>query len=407
MHASPTISISNLQYPSTLILGKQVTASFTVAYSGVTPNINYLVAGITKSELSDWATGSVISSGPDNCPTDPYRTWAASCLYQPKNTDGSENVAFSIIVSSVGTYSFDAEAEIVHYSTSNCPASTSYVCLDAFSRGNPVPISIRDKFTVTIGIADKVSVTLDGTQENPGYISLQLSPGTHTISVPNIVQIDSTSRLRFSGWLDGSNQTTRTVDLEEDTNFGATYVTQYLVTANSESTLGSGWYDQGTVVQTSVNTSQPLNSYRVLVDGFDGWYNGAQLVSKATNASLTVNGPLNLTAKWNYLPYVPPVMVVVIVGGLILLLRRADSLSTVGFPKLTRRRRSRRRSKRTTRPRSPTTSVAENALPTVEQIGKGDIEMTDKNGDMMMFCPQCGARISRNSKLCKECGFKL
>lgn len=123
-------------------------------------------------------------------------------------------------------------------------ASTSFE--QTVSNPSFFSISLVDKFTFTVSIPSQVPVTLDGVQQGAGSASLQLSPGTHTVSVPDLVQIDSTSRLEFNGWSDGSTQTTRTFDLESDTEITATYTTQYLVNATNDSTVQSGWYDQGT-----------------------------------------------------------------------------------------------------------------------------------------------------------------
>jgi uncharacterized repeat protein (TIGR02543 family) len=200
------------------------------------------------------------------------------------------------------------------------------------SSDNEFSVSIIDKFTLTISVPSHVSVTLDGVQQAAGSTNIQLNPGPHVISTPPIVQLDSTSRLRFNGWSDGSNETTRTFDLESDTQISANYVTQYYVSASSDSTLISGWYDSGATIQLSVDQSQALNSYRVLLSGFNGWYNGDQLVSSSPSTTITVTGSLNLSAKWNILPYVPPIVAVAAIVGLVLFLRRRKGgVSSPGY----------------------------------------------------------------------------
>jgi predicted GH43/DUF377 family glycosyl hydrolase/predicted RNA-binding Zn-ribbon protein involved in translation (DUF1610 family) len=253
-------------------------------------------------------------------------------------------------------------------------------------------------FTLGVSVPDQVSVTLDGTQESAGSTSLQLSPGVHTISVPNMVQIDSTSRLKFNGWSDGSTQLTRTLDVESDTQLSVTYVTQYLVNATTDSTLQSGWYDQGTVLQLNV-TNQLLNSYRLFTGGFDGWYNNGQLVSKSPSASLTVDGPVNLTDSWNYLPYLPPVLIVVIVAVILFLARRGTIPISRKMPQDKRSKRTRSKSKVEAVTSKPEKQVAHTAE--VKEAVPISVAKTT------MYCPQCGAVISRDSKFCKECGTKL
>jgi hypothetical protein len=223
-------------------------------------------------------------------------------------------VSFALTVNSAGSRKFLAFAVI---EDANFKAIVSSPALP-----NEFSISFIDKFTLTVNVPSKVSITLDGVQEGAGSNSIQLSPGTHVVSVPGMVQIDSTSRLKFNGWSDGSTQTTRAFDLESDTEIQAMYVTQYFVSATSDSTLASGWYDSGTIVQFSVNEAQPLNGYRVVVGGFDGWYNGGQLISKSASASITITGPVDLSATWNILPYVPPVVTIAANVGVVLFYRR-------------------------------------------------------------------------------------
>jgi hypothetical protein len=123
---SGTVSISNLQYPTTVLLGQQVIVSFTVSFSGFTPGVTYLVAGIPNADNSGWASGSVIRSSPDNCPEGTNPGGQALCFYQPAESAGSENLAFSLTVTSAGTFSFyGAEAEPALSSTS-CTSGWCY-----------------------------------------------------------------------------------------------------------------------------------------------------------------------------------------------------------------------------------------------------------------------------------------
>ena len=110
---SGTVSISNFQYPTTVLLGQQTIVSFTVSFSGFTPGVTYLIVGVPNADGSNWASGSVVSSSPDNCPepTEQDRGLAV-CFYQPVESQGSENLVFSLTVNSVGTFSsYGAEAE--------------------------------------------------------------------------------------------------------------------------------------------------------------------------------------------------------------------------------------------------------------------------------------------------------
>ena len=118
--ASGTVTISNFQYPTTVLLDQQAIVSFTVSFSGFTPGVTYLVVGVQNADGSNWASGSIVSSTPDNCPepTEQDRGLAV-CFYQPVQSQGSENLAFSLTVTSTGTFSsYGAEAEPALRSTS-------------------------------------------------------------------------------------------------------------------------------------------------------------------------------------------------------------------------------------------------------------------------------------------------
>ena len=406
MHAqgNETVNISNLQYPTTVGLSKQVVVSFTVDYSGITAGSDYLVAGVTNSAKTEWITGSVTTSSPDNCPPNTGTdALTASCAYQPAQAQGSENLAFSVTLNSTGTYSFSTAA-LIEYP--GCSASGSW-CTAAYQNSNPFSITLVDKFTLTVSVPDQVSVTLDGVPQDVGPTSSQFSPGTHVISVPDIVQLDSTSRLKFNGWSDGSNQTAKTFDLESDMEIDATYVTQYLVTSAADSTLESGWYNQGTVLQFTVDNTQLVNQYRLLVGGFDGWYNAGQLITKSPSASFTVDGPLNLSDKWNYLPYLFPVLIFAIVAVILFFARRGN-IPTPELPglKMLRPKRSR---KRTRRSKTKVETIAREPERQVTEMAeiKESAEPIAESKKTTMFCRECGAKIPRDSTYCEECGTKL
>jgi hypothetical protein len=385
-----TISVSNPIYPSRAVLGKDVDVSFTVNWSGV-PTDDSILAGVADVSHEYWVNGSMVSSSSNICQANTKHNWADCYILSP-GSDGSSTIGFSLDIGQTGLYSYITYAEILY-------SCSSGVCGYANSESSTFSILVIEQFTLTVGVPSQVQLNLDGVPQSAGSFALQLSPGVHAMSVPDIVQIDSTSRLRFNGWSDGSNQTTRTFDLESDTELAATYVTQYLVTATVDSTLQSGWYDQGTVAEFTVNNTQLGTSYGLLVGGFDGWYKNGQLLSKSPSASITINGPVSLNDKWNYLPYLPPLLIVVIVG-VILFFRGNIPPQRLPELKMPRPKRSRIRTRRS-KPKvetvtpQPETQVAQTKVKEVKPA---------KTAKTIMYCNQCGAAISRDSKFCKECG---
>jgi len=83
----------------------------------------------------------VITSSPDKCPSGHVAS-DAYCLYQPTQAEGSENLAFSVTLTSTGTYSFAATAVIRFYSTYYCSASNSYLCTPAYELSNPFSVHV-------------------------------------------------------------------------------------------------------------------------------------------------------------------------------------------------------------------------------------------------------------------------
>jgi len=384
VHAQ-TVSISNLQYPHTIIVNKQLTVSFTVSYSGASHE-EFLAIFIWNPQ-NFLANGYLVSSNPQTCKA-PYSD-EAICAFKPSSDQGSEDVVFSLPDTSVGTLSFDARAILGSMSTS-C-ASVYNLCVDADSGDQPVTIFVSDKVTLAVSIPSQVSLTLDGIPQGSGVMSLRLLPGTHEISVPAMVQLDSTSRLVFIGWSDGSNQTTRAFDLEADTVITGNYVTQYLISAPSDSTLQAGWYDDAAVVQLSLSQT-PLNEYRVLTGGFDGWFNNGRLVSKSPTASFIVDGPVNLTVRWNYLPYLSPFLIVFIVVA-ILYLSKEKALKML---KDSKKRKSRPKPAAVT---SETQSHVDSALEDIPTRSYKPIETGE------VKCRHCGAEVPPGRFICDKCGM--
>lgn len=75
-----TITVSNLQYSATSVVGNQVTVSFTINYQGASVG-DILVISVWNTQSSSYASGSTSSSYPDSCPqaTGTYN-WAAAVL---------------------------------------------------------------------------------------------------------------------------------------------------------------------------------------------------------------------------------------------------------------------------------------------------------------------------------------
>lgn len=368
VHAQST-SISNLQNPSHVILGtpsaSEIKVEYTVTYSGAGYGYN-LAFYIWDVDRVSFATGSGTST-PDSC-VQPHPD--AFCdIVRGVQSSGEEQVRFLLKLASPGTYHLEAKAVLFDPSNNLLRQSASSV---EFS------ILVTDKLSLTVRAPDAVSVTVDGAKQEKGNLFLDVHPGTHTISVPDTVQVDDTTRLRFEGWKDGSTQTTRTEDFQDDATFEAVYIKQYSLTLESSqaSATGAGWCDEGSSAQFSVPTTQAMSGVFGILGGkwiFQGWYEEQKLVSTSSSASITMDEPHHLTADWSA-DYTLPIAILAVVAVVV----------AVGVIFAYRRRR--------------TTPAAGAGTPSVSPV---------PTAVGMMFCPNCGTKIPSDSKFCTACGTSL
>jgi hypothetical protein len=154
-------------------------------------------------------------------------------------------------------------------------------------------------FTLTVSAPSQAWVIVDGLPYAGGLTSVPLLQGSHSISVPEIVGIDSMNRLRFDGWSDGSTALNRVINMSSDTNLQATYVEQYKLAIVSPFPISvDGWYDQGISAAFKTDTTPHItNTLGVMI--FVGWYNqhGA-LVTGRGGGSIVMDGPNTLEARW-------------------------------------------------------------------------------------------------------------
>jgi len=159
-------------------------------------------------------------------------------------------------------------------------------------------------FALNVSAPASVPVTVDGSPYFGGLTDAQLLQGKHSIIVPEVVQVDSTDRLRFVSWSDGSTRLNRTIDLSSDVNLQAVYVQQFELTVVSPMpSSGAGWYDQGSTAHFKTNTTPCItNTLGLLI--FGGWHaeNGG-VISQLGNGSVEMDGPKTLEAYWLNLNY--------------------------------------------------------------------------------------------------------
>jgi hypothetical protein len=166
-----------------------------------------------------------------------------------------------------------------------------------------------------------------------GDAQLQVVIGNkHVISVPPVVELQNSTRLVFSGWSDGINQTQRTVTLHGDMRLNGSYRTQYLLTVNSivPEYSKSDWYDAGANVSLRVDGSIPMGGVLGSMGAhyvFRGWSGDLESNSASVNAVMDKPKTLNADFAADYTSLVIPAIVAVgLIGGVVLVaLKRKPS----------------------------------------------------------------------------------
>jgi hypothetical protein len=133
------------------------------------------------------------------------------------------------------------------------------------------------------------------TTNSSGIIKILTAHGHHSLQMQPFVYFGNTSRLRFTGWDDSTNATLRQLDLNDNTTLHAIFTQQYFVQVSSPygQTVGSGWYDAGSLATLLV---QPpvLNEPPVF---FSHWTAGMN--SSQVRTLLPVTSPNLVEAVWN------------------------------------------------------------------------------------------------------------
>jgi len=164
-------------------------------------------------------------------------------------------------------------------------------------------ITVYSAPTLTINVPNSVNVDVDGTNGSGGSVQLVLRAGNHAVSVPEIVEVNNTTRLRFSGWSDGVTEANRTVALNWDVTLRADYATQYKLQVTSAVTIrGGGWYDSGTTVHlSSASGTVPMNGLLGAIGAkwiLRGWVEDGARVSNSTSATISMNSPHEVIVIW-------------------------------------------------------------------------------------------------------------
>jgi hypothetical protein len=175
------------------------------------------------------------------------------------------------------------------------------------------------------------NVTVETSRDGDAQLII-LVGNNHIISVQPVVELHNSTRLVFSGWSDGSNQTQRIVTLHGDMKLIGSYRTQYLLSLNSivPEYSKSDWYNAGANVSLRVDDSIPMGGLLGSLGAryvFRDW--SGDLESSSTSVNVVMDKPKTLNANFvgDYTSLVVPIIVAVgLMGGVLLVaLRRRAS----------------------------------------------------------------------------------
>jgi len=298
-------SITNVSFPNNVLYDLEtdvtdppVIVTATISYTGAQTGY-YLQVGVFQLDDGSPAEGS----GTTNLGQCIQSTTGihAACVVALKSPSGSGDFSFLLRSRPKRLWNLAVIAVLA-----NSSLGTLYDSESDYTFTIAVDIAL----TLQITAPNPVTVTVDGTNRSQGSVSLKLLVGSHNVTVPEIVQLNNDTRLKFGEWSDGLSTTNRTVLVNHYVDLKAIYDTQYLLTiASSRPVSGPGWYDQGTNAIFSVNsTIEPMDGMLGFLGGrweFQGWYDNEQLIAMSEKSSIQMNAAHSIQARW-YANYTIP-----------------------------------------------------------------------------------------------------
>jgi hypothetical protein len=166
-------------------------------------------------------------------------------------------------------------------------------------------VAITDLISFTVRSFPGVVFSFDGrsySTNSSGVAEIPAVPGQHVVEAQPLIYLNNASRLRFVGWEDLTNETSRQISLEGDRTIEASYVLQYLVQVNSSygQTVGSGWYDANSTLSAVLRP--PILSSPPMI--FSHWNSNGS--PSEVDLLVIVTGPETISAVWETQNLVQP-----------------------------------------------------------------------------------------------------
>ena len=297
VQAAGTTTVYHVSGPSSVVAGSEapIPVTATIYYNNTVQGYQ-LVVGILDADLSpERIVPGIVVSSTDPCINQPEPT--ALCAITVPKSSGVERIDFQIggIFGGrrqVGRWNLNITSALIGPQNSIIPGSVSNELFEI----NLTSVALN------VVVPASVVVSIDGVREAPGSASVGVAMGQHNITVPELVNVTASTRLRFDRWSDGYPTVVRDIVVMNDTTLKVVYVTQNLLTLVGVGENSSiAWYDADTNATLSVNQNQPLTGVLGAIGGrltFGGWYESGQLLSSSPTTSITMSKPHTVTAVW-------------------------------------------------------------------------------------------------------------
>ncbi|HYW01477.1 MAG TPA: hypothetical protein VE862_08405 [Candidatus Acidoferrum sp.] len=290
-----------------------ILVSANVSYAGAGQNYTLIVGLLDQDVTPPVPVSAIATASPYPCVNQPSLN--PLCAIRLQNASGYESLQIKV-GGILGNHSIQGAWNL----------ALSVVLLDA--NNNPVEnsrssVPFQIFFTPTpllfVKVPFSVSVSVDGIAQLPGPIDgAPLTVGQHSLSVPTLVNVSDTARLRFDHWSDGSLSPTRSVYAQSDVGLEAFYVTQHSLMLNSSIgvTSGAGWYDSNSTATFSVSpNSAPLPGMMGMLGArltVQGWYENGSLITSSSTGTISMDQAHTLVASWQPDYTIPEAVTVVI-----------------------------------------------------------------------------------------------
>jgi len=178
-------------------------------------------------------------------------------------------------------------------------------------------------FSLDLSIPYRVDALVDHTLYSSGRIELSLCPGLHTVTVPSIINISDSSRLRFDRWSDGSKDPSHALNLTSDVSLAPVYAKQFKLTIISPfRNLADGWYDEGSTVIIAAPASQLVNGFLGVLGvrfEFVGWYENGAVSLTSSNGTIKMDADHTLVEGWttDYMVPIATVDLILAIVGIV------------------------------------------------------------------------------------------